>query len=117
VAEQLEFVLASSRVIRHVRPKLASTCCDVIVQAPAPSRSIERGIVGPGLLPHALVAQFGYHPPLYRETVIHARAPMKSMRRSIRSTSISNCTPSGRDCRRPTSSVRAPPPEYRSTAC
>ncbi|WP_225870016.1 IS66 family transposase zinc-finger binding domain-containing protein, partial [Glaciimonas sp. PCH181] len=42
VAEQLEFVPASFRVIRHVRPKLACTCCDCIVQAPAPSRPIAR---------------------------------------------------------------------------
>ena len=36
VAEQLEFVPASFRVIRHVRPKLACGCCDPIVQSPAP---------------------------------------------------------------------------------
>jgi len=51
VSEQLEFVPASFRVIRHVRPKLACGRCDAIVQAPAPSRPIERGIAGPGLLP------------------------------------------------------------------
>lgn len=31
VAEQLEFVPASFRVIRHVRPKLACSCCDAII--------------------------------------------------------------------------------------
>lgn len=46
VAEQLEVVPSSFRVIRHVRPKLACACCDTIVQAPAPSRPIERGIAG-----------------------------------------------------------------------
>ena len=35
VSEQLEYVPASFRVIRHVRPKLACGCCDAIVQAPA----------------------------------------------------------------------------------
>ena len=73
VAEQLEFVPASFRVIRHVRPKLACGCCDVIVQAPAPSRPIERGIAGPGLLAHVLVAKFADHLPLYRQSVIYAR--------------------------------------------
>lgn len=43
VAEQLEYVLANFRMIRHVRPKLACICCDVIVQAPASSRPIARG--------------------------------------------------------------------------
>ena len=66
VAEQLEFVPASFRVIRHVRPKLACGCCDTIVQAPAPSRPIARGIAGPGLLAHVLVAKFADHLPLYR---------------------------------------------------
>ncbi len=73
VAEQLEFVPASFRVIRHVRPKLACSCCDVIVQAPAPSRPIERGIAGPGLLAQILVAKFADHLPLYRQSVIYNR--------------------------------------------
>jgi transposase len=73
VAEQLEFVPASFPVIRHVRPKLACGCCDVIVQAPAPSRPIERGIASPGLLAHVLVAKFADHLPLYRQSVIYAR--------------------------------------------
>ena len=73
IAEQLEFVPASFRVIRHVRPKLACTCCDTIVQAPAPSRPIARGIAGPGLLAHILVAKFADHLPLHRQSVIYAR--------------------------------------------
>jgi transposase len=73
VAEQLEYVPASFRVIRHVRPKLACSCCDAIVQAPAPSRPIERGLAGPGLLAHVLVAKFADHLPLYRQSVIYAR--------------------------------------------
>jgi transposase len=73
VAEQLEYVPASFRVIRHVRPKMACSCCDVIVQAPAPSRPIARGIAGPSLLAHILVAKFADHLPLYRQSVIYAR--------------------------------------------
>lgn len=73
VAEQLEYVPASFRVIRHVRPKLACACCDAIVQAPAPSRPVERGIAGPGLLAHVLVAKYADHLPLYRQSVIYAR--------------------------------------------
>jgi len=73
VAEQLEFTPASFRVVRHVRPKLACACCDTIVQAAAPSRPIERGIAGPGLLAHVLVAKFADHLPLYRQSMIYAR--------------------------------------------
>jgi transposase len=73
VSEQLEYVPASFRVIRHVRPKLACSCCDHIAQAAAPSRPIERGLAGPGLLAHVLVAKFADHLPLYRQSVIYAR--------------------------------------------
>ena len=60
-------------MIRHVRPKLACGCCDAIVQSPAPSRPIERGIAGPGLLSHVLEAKFADHLPLFRQSVIYAR--------------------------------------------
>jgi hypothetical protein len=43
------------------------------LQAPAPSRPIARGIAGPGLLAHILVAKFADHLPLYRQSVIYAR--------------------------------------------
>jgi len=72
-AEQLEYIPASFRVIRHLRPKMACTSCDCIVQAPAPSRPIERGMAGPGLLAHVLVSKFADHLPLYRQSVIYAR--------------------------------------------
>lgn len=58
VAEQLERIPASFRVIRHVRPKLACANCERIVEAPAPARPIERGLAGPGLLAHVLVAKY-----------------------------------------------------------
>ena len=58
VSEMLEYVPASFQVIRHVRPKLGCTQCDEIVQAAAPSRPIERGLAGPGLLAHVLVSKY-----------------------------------------------------------
>jgi transposase len=61
VSEQLELVPARLRVIRHRRVKLACTGCDRIVQAPAPSRPIDRGIPGPGLLANVLVSKFCDH--------------------------------------------------------
>lgn len=73
VSEQLEYVPASFRVIRHVRPKFACACCDCIVQAAAASRPIERGLPGPGLLAHVLVAKFADHLPLYRQSAMYAR--------------------------------------------
>jgi len=73
VSEQLEYVPARFKVIRHVRLKLACSCCDCIVQAAAPSRPIERGLPGPGLLAHVLIGKFADHLPLYRQSVIYAR--------------------------------------------
>ena len=58
VSEILERMPATYKVIRHVRVKMACTKCDVIVQAPAPSRPIERGLAGPNLLAHVLVSKY-----------------------------------------------------------
>ena len=73
VSEILEYVQVRFKVIRQVRPKLACTGCDKIVQAAAPSRPIERGLAGPGLLAHVLVSKYGDHLPLYRQSEIYAR--------------------------------------------
>jgi transposase len=73
VAEMLEYVRACFKVIRHVRPKLSCDHCDRIVQAAAPSRPIGRGLAGPGLLAHVLVAKYADHQPLYRQSEIYAR--------------------------------------------
>jgi transposase len=72
-SEILEYVRERIKVIRQVRPKLACAGCDRIVQAPAPSRPIERGIAGPGLLAHVLVSKYCDHLPLYRQSQIYAR--------------------------------------------
>src|SRR5579864_2382929 len=73
VSEMLEYVPAQFQVIRQVRPKLCCTSCERIVQAPAPSRPIERGLAGPGLLAHVLVSKYADHLPLYRQSQIYAR--------------------------------------------
>ena len=72
-SEVLERIPAHFLVIRHVRVKLTCTCCERIVQAAAPSRPIERGMAGPGLLAHVLVSKYGDHLPLYRQSEIYAR--------------------------------------------
>jgi transposase len=73
VAETLEYVPAHFKVIRTVRPKLSCACCSRIVQEPAPSRPIDRGLAGPGLLAHVLVAKYADHLPLYRQAEIYER--------------------------------------------
>lgn len=73
VSEILERIPPSYKVIQHVRLKMACTKCDVIVQAPAPSRPIERGLAGPALLAHVIVSKYADHCPLYRQSEIFAR--------------------------------------------
>ena len=73
VSEMLELESVRFKVIRSVRPKLACAQCDTIVQAPAPTRPIERGMAGPGLLAHVLVGKYADHVPLYRQSEIYAR--------------------------------------------
>jgi len=74
VSEMIERVPASFKVIRHVRPKLACTRCDKVVQAPAPSRPLARGSAGPGLLAHVMVSKYLDHQPIYRQCRIHERS-------------------------------------------
>ncbi|VVE84481.1 transposase [Pandoraea sputorum] len=73
IAEQLEYVPQSWRVIRHVRPKFSCACCQTRVQAHAPSRPIARGLAGPGLLAHVIVSKYCEHLPLYRQAQIYER--------------------------------------------
>jgi transposase len=83
VSEMLEYVPASFVVIRHVRTKLSCTKCDCIVQAEAPSRPIERGMAGPGLLAHVLVSKYCDHLPLYRQSEIYARQDVELERSTL----------------------------------
>jgi transposase len=83
ISEILEYVPARFKVIRQVRPKLACACCERIVQAEAPSRPIERGIAGPGLLAHVLMSKYCDHLPLYRQSEIYAREGVELERSTL----------------------------------
>ena len=67
VSEILEYIPASYRVVRHVRPRLTCACCDRMAQAPAPSRPIARSYFGPGLISHVIVSKYMDHMPIYRQ--------------------------------------------------
>lgn len=71
VSERLECIPDSFTVIRHVRPRLCCSNCEIIVQAPAPGRPIDGGLAGPGLLAHVLTAGFSDLLPLYRQSGIY----------------------------------------------
>jgi len=73
VTEGLEYVPGRFIVNRVVRPRFACSGCESFTQAPLPSRPIERGRPGPGLLAHVLVSKYADHLPLYRQSRIFER--------------------------------------------
>jgi transposase len=83
VSEVLEYLPARFKVVRYVRPKLSCALCERIVQTPAPSRPIERGLAGPGLLAHVLVAKYCDHQPLYRQAEMYAREGVELERSTL----------------------------------
>lgn len=73
VTEELEYVPGQFIVNRIVRPRMACSGCEAFTQAPLPSRPIERGRPGPGLLAQVLVSKYADHLPLYRKSQIFGR--------------------------------------------
>lgn len=73
ISEQLDIINTAFRVIETVRPKLACSRCDCIVQASLTPPPIERSYASPGLLARIIMAKFAEHLPLYRQAEICAR--------------------------------------------
>ena len=72
VMEELEYVPGHYIVNQIIRPRLACTCCEAVVQAEMPSRPIPKSFVGPALMAHILCCKYGYHLPLYRQSQMFA---------------------------------------------
>lgn len=74
VAERLDVVPASFRVLVTRRPRYGCRSCEgAVVQAPAPARIVEGGIPTEALIAHVLVTKYADHVPLYRQAQIYAR--------------------------------------------
>jgi transposase len=68
MSEQLEFVPASFKVLVHVRVKYACRQCqEHVAIAAKPAQPIDKGLPGPGLMAHTVLAKYGDHMPLYRQ--------------------------------------------------
>ena len=73
VSEALDVEPAILRVLRTIRPKYACRACEeVVVQAKAPARLIEGGMVTTALVVHIAVAKYGWQSTLYRQMQILA---------------------------------------------
>ena len=66
--EQLEFIPAQIRVLKHIRPKYACPCCHAGVRiAPLPVTLFPKSILTPSLAAHITTAKFVDGTPLYRQ--------------------------------------------------
>lgn len=67
ITEELEYQPAKVYVNRYIRPKYARPNDDGVVIGLLPTRPIEKGIAGPGLLAHIGISKYVDHLPLYRQ--------------------------------------------------
>lgn len=68
VTDELEYQQAILKINRFMRPKYAREDNEGVICGNLPSRPIEKGIAGPGLLSHILVSKYVYHLPFYRQS-------------------------------------------------
>jgi len=73
VTESLERAPARWFVVQHVREKFSCARCETVTEAPAPFHAISRGRAGPNLLAEIVVAKFGMHLPLTRQSRMFER--------------------------------------------
>jgi len=83
VAEVAEVKTITFTVTRHVRPKKRCSKCSTIVQAPAPSRPIEKSFAGASLLALILTWKFAFHLPLHRQCQMFAHAGLRLSRTTL----------------------------------
>ena len=89
VSEQLEYLPASFKVLRHIRHKYACRRCEhdgynpQIAAAPKPAQPIDKGLPGPGLLAFVATSKLGDHLPLYRLEHIFSRQNIEIARSTM----------------------------------
>jgi transposase len=84
VCEQLEFIPAKLRVLRHVRPKYAcKTCRTGIHTAPMPPQPIPKSLASPTLLAQIAVSKYADGLPLYRQETMFQRLGIDLPRASL----------------------------------
>jgi transposase len=67
ITEVLEYVEPSLKVLQYRRPKYAKSGGEGILIGTLPSRTIEKGIAGEGLLTRMVIDKYVDHLPLYRQ--------------------------------------------------
>jgi transposase len=88
-SEQLEYLPASFKVLRHIRHKYGCRRCEhdgynpQIATAAKPVQPIDKGLPGPGLLAYVAVSKLGDHLPLYRLENIFSRQNIQIARSTM----------------------------------
>jgi transposase len=77
-SETLEYI-----VKKYIRPRCACKSCETIVQAEVPTKAIEKGKAGFGLLANILIQKYDDHLPLYRQNEILERAGIEIPRSTM----------------------------------
>jgi transposase len=67
ITEELEYEPGNLFVNRYIRPKYAKGKSEGVIIGDLPSRPIDKGIPGPGLLSHIFIGKFVDHLPIYRQ--------------------------------------------------
>jgi len=70
ISEQIEYIPAQIKVIKHVRPKYACRTCDDIKVSPKPDSVIPKCMAGPSLITEVILGKYQRHIPLYRQSQI-----------------------------------------------
>ncbi|MDM1697399.1 IS66 family transposase [Thiopseudomonas alkaliphila] len=76
VSEKLEFIPATVKVIRHIRPKYSCRCCEnnatqtQIKIAPVPASILPKSIATPTLLAQIISAKYQFGLPLHRQEAL-----------------------------------------------
>lgn len=84
ILEQLEWIPAKVRVLRHVRPKYACPSCHEGVHvAPPPAQPIPKSLASPALLAHVATSKYADGLPLYRLESVLARAGIELPRSTL----------------------------------
>ncbi len=83
-SEQLEYIPATVRVVRTVRPKYACPECEDGVRiAQVPPQAIPKSMATPSLLSHIVVSKYCDALPLYRQSGIFKRADIDISRTTM----------------------------------
>lgn len=67
ITDELEYTPGKLHINRFIRPKYAKQNNEGVIVGSLPSRPIEKGIAGPGLLANIMVDKFVYHLPVHRQ--------------------------------------------------